>query len=561
MRRKAWVALAALVSLAGWAPAGPAVALAQPTATPGAEAPEAVPGEEVCTITDPRLAELSGIVAVDDGYIVVNDSQEFLDRKPIFLLDQSCNVVDQIPFPTNPLDPEDLALDRENDVLWVGDTGDNAAGGLAEGGSTRPTVALWRVDLAGDRTPVIHRFVYPDGQPRDAEALVLDGDGNPVIITKHVGAAELYRPTDFIPNNPPEQGVPLEKLGEFTPPETGSEHPFLPPAAASRVVTGGANAPDGSTVVLRTYTDALEFDVTDGDVVAAITEGEPRVTPLPGEPMGEAISYTVGGERFVTVSDAPPVEVDLGEAFVPRILAYTPTEPPPPSPTAEPGPVDDGASGGGSFFSLNPDTIMLVIGAVGVLGLVMVVIGVVGIVRARRRAASAYDDDDEGVPSQTRGVASVAAAAPVAAAAAVPAGGSGTVYGGGGGAGTVYGAGAGGEGTVYGGGGGSGTYGAARVPAPSPPGDDAVAGDWEPEAEQPGVYRSGGVYQAGQYGDDGYGSEYDDAGAYQAAGYAEPEGYGEYEAGAYRADQEVDDYYDDPDYSYEFRRPGQPERY
>ena len=81
------------------------------------------------------------------------------------------------------------------------------------------------------------------------------------------------------------------------------------------------------------------------------------------------------------------------------------------------------------------------------------------------------------------------------------------------------------------------------------------------QPEQPRVYRAGGVYQGSQYGGDEYGSDYDDPGAYQAGGYAGSDGYEDYDAGAYRTDQEVDDYYDDPDYSYEFRRPGQPERY
>lgn len=562
MRRKAWVAAAVLTASVSWPVVGPPAAAAQTpnpeTAQEEAEGPEPVLGEAVCTVTDPRLTELSGLVATDDGFIVVNDSQDFADRKPIFLLDHSCNVVDQIPFPTPPLDPEDLALDRERQILWVADVGDNVAGGLATGGSPRATVALWRVDLSGgDRTPLIHRFVYPDGQARDAEALVLDGDGTPIIITKNVGTAELYRPTEFIPQNPPEQGVPLEKLGEFTPPETQTEHYLSALSIAGRrVVTGGANSPDGSKVVLRTYTDALEFDVVDGDVVAAITEGEPRVTPLAAqiaEIQGEAITYSPDGERFLTVSDAPPAEMELPEPFVPTILSYTPVVPPPPSPTTEPA-GESSASGGAPLLSSRLNKIMLAVGVIGVLGLGMVVAGVVGIVRARR-AAEATDAE---VPSQTRGVVSVGATAPVVAAAAVavPAAGA---------AGTVYG-------------------GAARVPAAAPPaGDAAPPADWEPEvAEQPGVYRSSsGTYQgAGEYGDtdysgadeyDGttYGGEYE-AGTYQSGGYYEDAsgyseadqaaGYGEYEAGVYGSDQEIDDYYDDPDYSYEFRDPG-PERY
>gem|GEM_PF-767626 len=567
------MAAAVLAASAAWAIAAPPVAAQEGSPEPSEEVgdtPEPVLGEPVCTLTDPRLTEVSGLVATDDGYIAVNDSQDFVDRKPIFLLDSACNVVDQIPFPTPPLDPEDLALDRERQILWAGDVGDNVAGGLATGGSTRPTVALWRVDLSGgDRTPVIHRFVYPDGQARDAEALVLDGDGTPIIITKTVATAELYRPTDFVPGNPPEQAVPLEKLGEFTPPETTTEHYLSALSIAGRrVVTGGANSPDGTKVVLRTYTDAFEFDVADGDVVAAITEGEPRVTPFApqiAEIQGEALTYSPDGTHFLTISDAPPSEMDLPEPFVPTILRYTPVEPPPPSPTAEPAP-QEGGSSGGALLSSSLDKAMLAIGVVGVLGLAMVVAGVVGIVRARRRAAE-EESANASVPGQTRGVVSVGATAPVVAAAAVPAAGAAVA-----GAAAAGAAATASAGTVYGG--------SARVPAPSPPAEDASATDWQPEAaEQPGVYRSqAGTYQSEYSGttyggttyggeeDAAYGGEYEsyDDGEYPSEYYDDSgydsANYGDYEGGVYHSGEEIDDYYDDPDYSYEFRDPG-PDRY
>lgn len=293
MRRLA--AMAACVALGVFAGSGPAAGqTAEPTGEPGQiEVPDPVPGEEQCAITDPRLVQISGLVAFEDGYLVVNDSTFFEDRQPIFLLDQACQVVDQIGFPTLPRDPEDLELDWSTNTLWVADIGDNQAAGTAEG-EPRATVALWQVELDGDRTPLIHRFSYEDGQPRDAEALVLDGDGTPIIITKTIGAAELFVPAEPLrPNNPPEDAVPLQRVGELRPPDTGSEHRLG--ALARQVITGGATAPDRSAVALRTYADAFELDVVDGDVIGAITEGQPRVTPLPEEPQGESIAYSADG--------------------------------------------------------------------------------------------------------------------------------------------------------------------------------------------------------------------------------------------------------------------------
>ena len=31
---------------------------------------------------------------------------------------------------------------------------------------------------------MLHRLTYPDGKPHDAEALLIDADGTPIIITK-----------------------------------------------------------------------------------------------------------------------------------------------------------------------------------------------------------------------------------------------------------------------------------------------------------------------------------------------------------------------------------------
>src|SRR5690606_36109612 len=148
--------------------------------------------------------------------------------------------------------------------------------------------------------------------------------------TKEFGTAQLYVPTEVVPSSSLDQFLPLEQVGEFSPPDTGTDNPFQGPGR--QVITGGAVSPDGSRVVLRTYADAFEFDVTDGDVPGAITNGVPRVTPLPGEPQGEAITYTPDGSLFLTVSEVAELE-----DVAPQILSYTPSVPPEPTtPPAEP---------------------------------------------------------------------------------------------------------------------------------------------------------------------------------------------------------------------------------
>jgi hypothetical protein len=248
-------------------------------------------------------------------------------------------------------------------------------------------------------------------------------------------------------------------------------------------VTGGATAPDGSRVVLRTYTDAFEWDVKDGDVVAALTTGTPRVTPLSDDPFGEAISYTPDGKLFVTVSETESLE---GEE--PTIFSYTPS-------TSAPEPVGAGEDrdkdAGPSFLDrIGLQGIMYLVSAVGALGAILVVVGVVAILRARRRPTTPGDEGADGDGPPTRSSASAPTRGRTYGGGAdsradrgyrdvepgyerdgrAP---SGRVYGAGGGAvygggrpagdgrgdasGTVYGA---GGGTVYGGTGGAGYGGA-----------------------------------------------------------------------------------------------------
>ncbi|HEX6967488.1 MAG TPA: hypothetical protein VF174_01475 [Micromonosporaceae bacterium] len=354
-----------------------AAAVAAPESIPGTAA-FVKPGQKVCTIKDERLVELSGLVATSDGFIVVNDSTDVASRKKIFFLDQSCRVEKEVDFPSSPLDPEDLALSPDGATLFVADIGDNPTNK-----DRRATVALWTMPVDGSAKPVIHRLTYPDG-PHDAEALLFKSDGTPIIVTKEPGRSGLYAPTGPLQPNTRE-GVPMAKLGEVKIPETQTSHAVLG-AVARKLVTGGATAAGGSRVVLRTYADAFEWDVPDGDVVAALTNGIPRVTPLPDEPLGEAISYTPDGKQFVTVSET--AELDGVE---PTILAYVPgTEPVQPTGDRQ---VDDERAGPSLLDRLGLEGLQYLVGAVGVLGAGMVGAGVYGILRARRRPTPASEEE------------------------------------------------------------------------------------------------------------------------------------------------------------------------
>ncbi|TDC27648.1 hypothetical protein E1211_29025, partial [Micromonospora sp. 15K316] len=361
------------------------VALAAPAAS---AAVDPVPGKKRCTITDERARQLSGLVATSSGYVVVNDGTEIESRERVFLLNSKCGIAkDPVSYPGDgPTDTEDLALSPDKKTLWIADTGDEPIG------ERRKSVSVWTMPVTGSKKPAQHRLTYPEGKPHDAEALLVGDDKLPLIITKVTsGAAEIYRPTAALASGDSDP-VPMEKVGTVTLPKTQTENPL---GVMGRVaITGAARSPDGSKVVLRTYADAFEYDVTGGDIVKALSNREPRVTPLT-DPFGEAITYTPDGKSFLTASDVGKLGDD--EAKV-EILSYAPSAKGA-EPIAADGEVEATASRSW-FSSLSIEDITYLVAAVGLVGLLLVAAGIVGILRSRKRKGAADDasggrrDDD-----------------------------------------------------------------------------------------------------------------------------------------------------------------------
>lgn len=329
----------------------------------------AVPAPVVrCAVADPRLAELSGLVADGDGLWAMADGGR---RVQVQRLDpDGCEVRDTRTADIDPVDPEDLARGPDG-TLWVGDIGDN--------GLRRDTVAV--IELPAQGAARLHRLTYPDG-PHDAEALLVDAAGRPIVVVKDAGPAGVYR-TEAPPDGA--GPTPLLRVGQVAlPPSDTIGGPLG--GLGSRLVTGAAASADGRVVALRSYTDAWLYRVpADGDLVAALT-GRPVRVPLPGEPQGEAIAFEPSG-TLVSGSETrggAPGEIRTipdAAALVAEATAGSDQAVPGPSasdPTAAPDAAAPDRTG------QSPEWLPALIGA-GVLGgfLVLVMIGLA--LRATRR--------------------------------------------------------------------------------------------------------------------------------------------------------------------------------
>jgi hypothetical protein len=295
-------AFACVLTVGVGASPGTAAAHAPTTAAAGS-------GSVHCTVEDPRLAELSGLVVIGTRLLALNDGG---DQLAVHVLDSGCAVTETRSAAVDPYDPEDLALSADG-VIWVADIGDN--------NGDRETVALHAMHPGGDAR--LYRLSYPDG-PHDAEALLLSPDGTPYIVTKEIlGSSGVYRPVSDLTDG---ATVGMEKVATVNVTLTGT--PGGPVGRAGQLmITGGAVSGDGALLALRTYTDAYLWRLEGSDVPRALA-AEPVQVPLPESPQGEAISFAEDDRGLVVASEGLPsdvVVVDTHAALEPVADSLLPT--------------------------------------------------------------------------------------------------------------------------------------------------------------------------------------------------------------------------------------------
>ena len=344
----------------------------------------------VCSIDDERLPELTGITAIPGGgYMAVTRQPAFLR---MYKIDGACKATRVLNDQSvEPRAIEDIARTPDG-AFWIGDIGDIDL--------DRPTLMISKVAPGATRATKF-RLQYPDTK-YDAAAFVMQPNGVPVILTREVpksGSDAVVK--IFTTAGPLAPGTTAMKAaGTFTVPKSTTPGGALGKVGQA-LVSGASLSPDGKKVVVRTYTDAYEWDI-EGDVATTLASGKaPRATPLPNEGRGEAITYTTDGAGFVTGSMSQPSP----------LLEWAPAPLPAPSAATKPTTSTEAADDEPSFFSsLTLGQLGGLIQGVGAVGLLMLIGGIVGIVRFRRaqrepeeasldvRMAEARSRNHSGVP-------------------------------------------------------------------------------------------------------------------------------------------------------------------
>lgn len=262
------------------------------------------------TLDHPALVESSGLAVSQENPGVLWSHNDSGDGPLLYAFNR-----DGRPLATlrllgaEQIDWEDLALvpaaAGSGPTLIVADVGDN--------GGVRGEVALYRVaepilDPDGSKIqalalPAARVLVrYEDG-PHDAEALLVHPTtGETLIVAKRAdGIAPVYR----VPVAGAEQPVTAQLVAEVGLPG---------PAGRLGGVTGGAVAPDGGRLALRTPLAAFDWAVPPGASLADALAGRPATRLLPPFPLGEAIAYAADGASLLGTSEGAPCplfEVDL----------------------------------------------------------------------------------------------------------------------------------------------------------------------------------------------------------------------------------------------------------
>lgn len=258
-------------------------------------------GQQIGTITDKSLEEVSGLVAsriTPDVFWVNNDSG---DKARLYAIQSNGKLLAKIEIEgaTN-IDWEDISAGPGKDgkpALYISDAGDNDR--------NRDDYVLYRVPepssisdqkISQDLVESFP-FTYPDGH-HDCEAIFVDPvSGQIFLITK------TYREDCGVYTFP----LPLRAGEKVVLEKVSGKH--IKSIERLRTVTGAAISADGSRVAIRTYFGAFELERIKGKPLTTIFDNEPTIIKAPLLKQAEAIAYSLDGKSVLMTSEKIPAPI------------------------------------------------------------------------------------------------------------------------------------------------------------------------------------------------------------------------------------------------------------
>jgi hypothetical protein len=148
-------------------------------------------------------------------------------------------------------------------------------------------------------------LIYEDG-PHDAETLAVHPrTGAITVVTKDAtGESGLYVAQEqMVPGISLLHRVATISFKRIARPQRKSDFD----ATSRLLTTGGDISPDGRRLVVRTYVEAFEWDISKG--IASGVKGKAARIVLPVTKQGEAIAYSRDGLSLITTSEQLPTPV------------------------------------------------------------------------------------------------------------------------------------------------------------------------------------------------------------------------------------------------------------
>lgn len=285
--------------LAMLVPAAPA------TAAAGSVCDRFAEGAPVGRIQDLGIDEVSGIVAGRSYPGVLWAHNDSGGEPEIYALSPSGQTLGVLPVPgAENVDWEAIGTGPGPrpgvPYLYIGDIGANFR--------DRDTVTVYRFPEPAPGVAVTEvdtiRLDYPGGVV-DAEALFVDPrSGDLFILTKERGFSRVLRAAAN--ELRPGPVIPMDEVARFA---VGPDYDLdpgsgLPPSPLpGSLVTAADIAPDGSTVLVRTYHHVLAFERTGKRPVASAFTEPPCAAPQADEPQGETVAFSADGAAYLTVSE------------------------------------------------------------------------------------------------------------------------------------------------------------------------------------------------------------------------------------------------------------------